>query len=154
MLAALTWLLLTSETVLSSEPACPCSLQQDQRTVCRGWEDSCPRSPLASTSLLVITDSPSLSSLNITNIHTQASTGHGATHSKRKTGNYLLYVTKSVTHSQMSHEQFHKNKCNSKASQEKISVSPFYRGTILSQLIGSQAFFFSKNPCLVLSGFD
>ena len=71
-LAVLTWLLLTSEMVVPSlsEPACPC-VQQDRRMQCWGWQDFCPRSPLPSTSLLAITDSPNLTTININNINTQ-----------------------------------------------------------------------------------
>ncbi len=74
LVAALSCLMLISESVLASNPPCPCSLQEaGSLMLCEGWADWCPRDPLPSINLttLVITASPALSTINISNINTQ-----------------------------------------------------------------------------------
>ena len=72
LLAALTYLVLISELVLPSDPLCPCRQEGETLMRCDGWADWCPRAPLPSTSLLAITASPDLSTINISNINSQA----------------------------------------------------------------------------------
>ena len=71
LLSALMSLVLITELVLSSE-LCPCGEEAGGTLVCRDWQDSCPHDPISATNLLVITASPSLSTINISNIITQA----------------------------------------------------------------------------------
>ena len=71
LLAALTYLVLISELVLPSDPLCPCRQEGETVMRCDGWADWCPRAPLPSTSLLAITASPDLSTINISNINSQ-----------------------------------------------------------------------------------
>ena len=70
LLSTLLCLTLISQIVSESSP-CPCD-QDGEIMLCWGWQDFCPRDQLDSTNLLVLTDSPNLSNINVSNIETQA----------------------------------------------------------------------------------